>query len=829
MQDLGLQPEKVTFLSVLKACGSIHLAYFGRLLHQQIISFDLDTEISIQNSLIDMYSDCGNIWDAYALFIRLSTRNVITWTIIITAFARSYCCNFAFHLYGQMLHEGVKPNKFTYMAILQACIRGQNIGCGMTIHDHVIRDGLGVDAELGSTIISMYSSCGNLPESQKVFDGLIKRDIVSWGAVISGYSQNDDGLNVIRLFKSMQEEGFKADKCIYSSILKACAMEKDIALGQSIHNELLASKLHLHVIVGTALIDMHIEFGNLDTARRLFDDFPEPNDIMGGTLIKGFVQHGYAFSALQLFEKMQMKLIKSNQMAYMFVLKACVQVGYFREGKLIHDQVIRHEFEVDTFMENSLIEFYVHFGQFSEAELMFHGSEKRNLRTWTILLEGYLHHSLLDPVLRMFEHMQMEAVRFDAFTFDCVLRACDHVNDLRIVHDHIIRHNFEKELIIGNTLLTSYSSCGCTGEALMLLQKSEHADISSWTAFMGGLVECGHFSMVFSIFDDMQESTLQPSEITFLCLLKACIMMKDAQKGRLVHDKVIRSGLNCCGLLGNALTDVYGSCGHLYEAKSVFTNLDCHDEISCGTIIAAHCQHDCNVAALDLVQRMQCQGVALSTPILLSSLKACGKLGAVVWAKLMHHVAIINGLDNDLAIISTLIYVYGECSYKEDAHKLFYSVPIQDIAMWSIFISNFQSVDLVKESLAQMQAQGIEPNAKTFTNVLAAYAREGLLGEVTDFCKVMHEGCLDSNLLHCTSIANLLCRTGHIEVGYDLLQVIPLPSDQVTWRTLLSGSKFHKDIGLGEYVFEQDLEVDTRNLRKQIQSYKCNKTMVLHP
>ncbi|KAI5079757.1 hypothetical protein GOP47_0005236 [Adiantum capillus-veneris] len=549
---------------------------------------------------------------------------------------------------------------------------------------------------------------------------------------------------------------------------------------------------------------MHIEFGDLETAQRVFDELPKANEVSWGKLIKGYAQKGYAFPALQLFEKTQREGVQPSKTIYMYVLKACMSARLSKQGKLIHDQIVRYEFEKDAFIETSIIEFYVQSGQFVEALLMFHKSQNHDIMTWGVLLDGYLQHDLMDSVLQLFLYMQTEEVKLDAFTYSCALKACTSPHDLKLVHDHIIKQTFEENVSVCNVLIGIYSSHGNIDEACWVFQRLQTKDVASWTVLIQGLVDCGRCLSALCVYEEMQDSGVQPSEVTYMCLIKACIMTKDVYKGRLAHDEMMRSGLACSSRIGNALIDMYGSCGYVYEARNVFDGLDSQDEVSWGTMMVVYSQHGHDILALELFEKMQQKKGKQTASILLCILRACGKVGAIVWGKLIHYLLMINGFESDWAVISTLIYMYAECGYMIEVHKVFHSLPSPDLATWSILIAHCGNMDLARQLLTDMKRQSVNPNAQLYTNILTTCACEGLLEEGEGYFEIMRKGHgIGSNLWHCTSMANLLGRTGHTKEAYDLLQALPMPPDEAIWRALLSGCKLHEDVGLGEHSFDQ--------------------------
>ncbi|MCO5553839.1 hypothetical protein L7F22_007365 [Adiantum nelumboides] len=174
--------------------------------------------------------------------------------------------------------------------------------------------------------------------------------------------------------------------------------------------------------------------------------------------------------------------------------------------------------------------------------------------------------------------------------------------------------------------------------------------------------------------------------------------------------------------------------------------------------------------------------------------------------KLLHYLVVVDGFESDWAIIATLIFLYAECGYMIEVHKVFHSLPSPDLATWSVLIAHCGSMDLTRQLFTSMKQQNLNPNAQLFTNILTACAREGLLEEGVSYFEIMREGDgIGLNLWHFTSVANLLSRTGHTKDAYDLLQALPMPPDEAIWRALLSGCKLHEDVSLGERSFDHGI------------------------
>jgi pentatricopeptide repeat protein len=68
------------------------------------------------NSLVDMYAKCREIEFACQLFERISERDVISWSAMISGCAKNGAADEALILFNRMQQAGIKPNLIT-MAI----------------------------------------------------------------------------------------------------------------------------------------------------------------------------------------------------------------------------------------------------------------------------------------------------------------------------------------------------------------------------------------------------------------------------------------------------------------------------------------------------------------------------------------------------------------------------------------------------------------------------------------------------------------------------------------------------------------------------------------
>lgn len=212
MQQHGLQPNHVTFVSILKACCASGMPVLdqGKPLHAYIIENGFESDVLVGNYLINMYAKCGSLEDACRVFDKLPKQDAVTWNVVIAGYIQHGYGLKALGLFEQMLQEGMRPDQVTFISILKVCSSIASLDQGKWIHLQIIKSGGELDAHVASTLLDMYVNCGSLEHARSVFDTVPKRDVVFWSAMITGYVQFGHSQEAIKLFQQMQEEDVEA-------------------------------------------------------------------------------------------------------------------------------------------------------------------------------------------------------------------------------------------------------------------------------------------------------------------------------------------------------------------------------------------------------------------------------------------------------------------------------------------------------------------------------------------------------------------------------------------------------------------------------------------
>ncbi|KAI5079034.1 hypothetical protein GOP47_0006705 [Adiantum capillus-veneris] len=276
------------------------------------------------NSLLDMYAKCGCMDDGFQVFSRFHDKDVVTWTTIISGYARQGLDDKAFQLLEEMRREGVNPDKFAFMCVLKACASVKSLEKGRLIHVYVVQSGLELDAFMVSTLVDFYSKCGHLTDARHAFDSIIDHDVVSWTAMLVAYAKHGCGQEALELMGKMLDSGVKLNHVTLLGVLSACSHSGMLEEGQYMFDIMkqksMVTKTAEHY---ACMIDLLTRAGCLEAAEQLLTDLPfEPNVSMWLALLRSCIICGNRDLAKHAAEHV-LKLEPGNEVAFVLLSNVC--------------------------------------------------------------------------------------------------------------------------------------------------------------------------------------------------------------------------------------------------------------------------------------------------------------------------------------------------------------------------------------------------------------------------------------------------------------------------------------------------------------------------
>lgn len=417
-----LRPDYYTFPPLLKACESL---VDGKRIHCWVSKMGFELDVFVASSLVHMYSRFGFLDIARKIFDIMLVRDLGSWNSMISGFVQNGNASEAFIILNEMRLEGVKMDSVTISSVLPVC----DLLTGMMIHLFVIKNGLEFDVFVSNALINMYAKVGNLGHSQKVFNHMVLRDLISWNSIIAAYEQNNDPVTALDLFIQMQSYRIQPDLLTLVSLSSTFAQSSDYRDSKSVHGYVIRRGWILkETIVGNSIMDMYAKLGIVDDARKVFDRIPLKDVVTWNTLITGYAQNGLASEAVEVYNSMmeESEKITPNQGTWVSILPAYSHLGALQQGMKVHGRTIRAGFDWDIFIGTSLIDMYAKCGRLHDAVSLFYQIPRISSVPWNALISSLGIHGHGEKAVELFGEMLDFEVKPDHVTFVSLLSACSH-------------------------------------------------------------------------------------------------------------------------------------------------------------------------------------------------------------------------------------------------------------------------------------------------------------------------------------------------------------------------------------------------------------------
>ncbi|KAH7654190.1 Tetratricopeptide-like helical domain-containing protein [Dioscorea alata] len=221
----GVSPTEVTILAVVPAISTVGALGFGESMHAFCDKNGIGLlDVRVENSLIDMYAKCGSIDSSMKVFERMSwRRNLVSWTSVISAFAMHGMASKVVGLLKEMKQENFRPNRVTFLSVLNACSHGGLVEEGMRFFSSMVYE-YRIEPEIKhfGCMIDMLGRAGRLWEAEKLIGDLPGEvNVIVWRTLLGCCSKHGDvgmGERVMRRILEM-EKGYGGDYVILSNML----------------------------------------------------------------------------------------------------------------------------------------------------------------------------------------------------------------------------------------------------------------------------------------------------------------------------------------------------------------------------------------------------------------------------------------------------------------------------------------------------------------------------------------------------------------------------------------------------------------------------------
>ncbi|GAB4840087.1 hypothetical protein Ancab_020798 [Ancistrocladus abbreviatus] len=482
--------DDVVFAIVLKACCELRDLEEGRKVHCHVVKSGC-ADSFVLTSLVDMYAKCGEIECSQIVFDEITDRNVVSWTSLIVGYVQNDCVEEGLIFFNRMREELVEGNEFTVGSMVAGCGNLGALHQGKWLHGYLIKSGISLNSFLVTALLDMYVKCGNVNDARSVFDDLLTTDLVSWTAMIVGYTQMGQPNEALRLLIDKRWAGILPNSVTIASVLSASAQLGNFSMGRTIH--CIAIKLGLEQApVENALLDMYAKCHAVEDALYLFESMLKKDVVAWNSMISGYYQNGYAFHALGLFREMILECVLPDAVTMVGIISACASIGAIRVGSSLHAYFTKAGFSsFNAYTNTALLNFYAKCGDTVSARRVFDEMGVKNAVTWSSMISGYGMYGNSDESLALFDTMLRENVVPNEVIFTTVLSACSHTGKVGEGWDYFSsmrwRYNFVPSMKHYACMVDILARAGRLEEALDFIERMPILpDSTVYGAFLHG-------------------------------------------------------------------------------------------------------------------------------------------------------------------------------------------------------------------------------------------------------------------------------------------------------------------------------------------------------
>lgn len=181
---------------------------------------------------------------------------------------------------------------------------------------------------------------------------------------------------------------------------------------------------------------------------------------------------------------------------------------------------------------------------------------------------------------------------------------------------------------------------------------------------------------------------IRPNQGTWVCILPAYSHLGALKLGMKVHGRIIKDSSLLDVYVGTCLVDLYGKCGRLDDATSLFFEVPRANSVPWNAIISCHGIHGHGETSMQLFGAMRDEGVKPDHVTFISLLSSCSHSGLVDKGQWYFHVMQEEyGIKPSLKHYGCMVDIFGRAGYLEKAYDFIKNMQLRpDASIWGALL-----------------------------------------------------------------------------------------------------------------------------------------------
>ncbi|KAK7304073.1 hypothetical protein RJT34_15095 [Clitoria ternatea] len=563
-------PDKYTFPYVIKACGGLNNVPLCKEVHNVLRSMGFHVDLFVGSALIKLYADNGCIHDAKCVFDELPVRDTILWNVMLNGYVKSGDFDNAVRTFCEMRNSYSEPTSVSFICLLSICAARGKFGLGSQLHGLVIGSGFEFDSQVANTLVAMYSKCGKVFDARKLFDIMPQTDTVTWNGLIAGYVQNGFTDKVAPLFNTMISAGVKPDSVTFASFLPSIVESRTLKHCKEVHSYILRHRVPFDVYLKSALIDTYLKGGDVEMARKIFQQNTLVDVAICTAMISGYVLNGLNIDAINMFRWLTQEGMVPNCLTMASVLPACAALAALKLGKELHCNILKKQLEKIVNVGSAITDMYAKCGRLDLAYQFFRRMSERDSVCWNSMISNFSQNGKPEMAINLFRQMGMSGAKFDSVSLSSALSAAANSPALycgKEMHGYVFRNALSSDTFVASALIDMYSKCGKLALAQCVFDQMDGKNEVSWNSIIAAYGNHGRPRECLDLFHEMLKAGIHPDHVTFLVIISACAHAGLVDEGICYfHCMTEEYGIFARMEHYACMIDLYGRAGRLREA-----------------------------------------------------------------------------------------------------------------------------------------------------------------------------------------------------------------------------------------------------------------------
>ncbi|CAK9139900.1 unnamed protein product [Ilex paraguariensis] len=533
------------------------------------------------------------------------------------------------------------------------------------------------------------------------------------------------------------------------------------------------------------------KLGDIETARRVFDETPQKNVVTWNCMISGYVRNGMIREARKVFDAVPGR----NIVSWTAMLSGYAKCGMLEEARVLFEKIDSK----NVVCWNSMISGYVRNGEIREARKLFEAMPVKNSVSWVTIIEGYFRYGLVSEAKKLFDRASKKSV----LVYNAMLAGYAEMGYVEDSYELFVIMP-QRDVASWTSMIKCFSNGGQVERARSLFQEMPEKDVVAWTTMMRAYLQNGRIADARELFNEMPHKDI----VAWNSMIDGCIQNGRVEDALELFMQMPRRDT----VSWNSVLQGYVQQDDMINACKFFEAMPQKDETSWNIMIVGYQSEK----ALVLYVHMWQSGFKPDQGTFTSVISVCGVLSVHGWGRAVHLHVIKIGYENDTMVMSSLVSMYSRCGFLKYAAAAFERITDRDIVAWNAMIVaqayHGSAVDTLN-LFSSMIRGGLEPDHVTFLGLLTACAHSGLVDESwKHFNSMKMNWNLTPKPEHYACIVDLLGRSGLLAEAFELVKQLPVDLPAHAWESLLSSCRVHENFELGEFVALKLLSVQPCNV-----------------